>query len=79
MESDYVLPNFESETFVVLYNPAHRWYYMKDQGQDDVLLIINFDSERDIRVPHSAFTLDDTESVPQARESFEIKVIVSDS
>lgn len=45
VESDYIYQNLESENFMVRANKAHRWYYMKDQSQDDVLIITNFDSK----------------------------------
>lgn len=44
MESDHVYPDFESETYVGLYNDNHRWFYLKDQRKDEVLLITNYDS-----------------------------------
>lgn len=45
VESDYIYPNFEGENFMVKASEAHRWYYMKEQDQDDVLIITNYDSE----------------------------------
>lgn len=42
---DYVLPNFESESYCVKFNANHRWYYKSDQTENDVLLILNCDSK----------------------------------
>lgn len=49
VESDYIYPNFEGENFMVKANAAHRWYYMRDQGQNDALIITNYDSESGCR------------------------------
>lgn len=49
VESDFIYPNLESETYAVLYNPSHRWYFMKDQCSDDLLMITNFDSKTNTR------------------------------
>lgn len=52
VESDFITPNFEGETFCVSFNPSHKWYYMKDQGRQDVLVLSNFDSETGLRKYH---------------------------
>ncbi|KAF2655409.1 amidase signature enzyme [Lophiostoma macrostomum CBS 122681] len=77
IESDFIYPNFESETFMVFPNVAHKWYYMSEQCRDDVLLLVNFDSEKNIRVPHSGFELPPDMRVSRLRESFEMRVIVT--
>lgn len=42
---DHIYPDFESETYCVLHNNGHRWYYISDQRRDEVLLMTNYDSE----------------------------------
>jgi len=49
VESDFIYPNFESETFCVSFSPSHKWFYMKDQGRNDILVLSNFDSETGLR------------------------------
>jgi hypothetical protein len=44
VESDYIYPNFESESYQVLYEPTHRWYYVSKQERSEFLLITNYDS-----------------------------------
>lgn len=92
VESDYIYPNFEGENYIVKANEAHRWYYMKEQDQDDILIITNYDSETGNRksfsslrifclftiigVPHSGFQLPPDERVTRLRESFEMRIVV---
>lgn len=44
IESDYIYPNFESESYQVLYEPSHRWNYFSKQERNEILLITNYDS-----------------------------------
>lgn len=44
VESDYVYPNFESESLLVKRSVNHNWYYMSEQTKDELLIITNFDS-----------------------------------
>ena len=53
IKSDYVYPNFESESFVVKHSPVHRWYYLGDQNRDEILLITNYDSKLGLRTASS--------------------------
>jgi len=45
---DYVLPNFDSESYLAKFNPNHRWYYKSDQTENDLLIIMNCDSKSGI-------------------------------
>ncbi|KAI0105433.1 hypothetical protein GGR51DRAFT_187708 [Nemania sp. FL0031] len=72
---DYVLPNFESESYCVKFNANHRWYYKSDQTENDVLLILNCDSKTGIRTPHTGFLLPDVKPGIRTRENFDAKMI----
>ncbi|OJD27087.1 hypothetical protein ACJ73_01527 [Blastomyces percursus] len=76
IESDHIYPDFESETYCVLHNTDHRWYYLSDQTKDEVLLITNYDSQTHRRVPHTGFQMPSSNGVTRARESLELKVVV---
>jgi hypothetical protein len=43
--SDSVLPHRVAETFNLLNSKQHRWYYLKDQMPDEVLVFKSFDSK----------------------------------
>jgi hypothetical protein len=73
-----IYPNRKGETYAVLPNPAHKWYYKYAQRPDEVTLIKCFDSTTDgraRRVPHSAFT-NPAEEDKQPRESIEVRALV---
>jgi hypothetical protein len=77
--SDLVYPHRVGETYQVLHNPAHRWYYVPDMQPDEALLLKCFDSKTDGRArfaPHSAFS--DPTAPPDAapRESIEVRTLV---
>lgn len=75
--SDQVYPDRKGETYVVTYNPAHRWFYLPEMQTDEALLIKCYDSETDVArfVPHSAFADPTTPADAPARESIEIRTI----
>lgn len=73
-----VYPDRVGETLTVLPNENHRWFYLKEQQPDEVLLIKCFDSKTDgraRRVPHSAF-VDESTINEEARESIEVRSLV---
>lgn len=77
--SDLVYPHRVGETYSVLYNPAHRWYYVPEMRADQTLFIKCSDSKTDGRarsVPHTSFT--DPSTPPDAfpRESIELRTLV---
>jgi hypothetical protein len=77
--SDLVYPNRVGETYQVIYNPAHQWFYVPEMRADEALLLKCFDSKTDGRArfaPHSAFT--DPTAPPDAprRESIEVRALV---
>jgi len=76
VESDHIFPDFQSETYCVLHNDHHRWYYLSSQTRDEVLLITNYDSETNKRVPHTGFKMPSSEEAARVRESLEIRMVV---
>ena len=77
--SDLVYANRIGETYSVVFDPEHRWYYAPQMRADEALLLKCYDSRTDGRArfaPHSAFT--DPTAPPDAppRESIEIRALV---
>ncbi|KAM7184786.1 hypothetical protein V8F33_012785 [Rhypophila sp. PSN 637] len=71
-------PPKEGEIFAVRASSEHRWYYLRQQTPEEVLLIKCFDSETDgraRRVPHTAFVNREYEDMPE-RESIEVRALV---
>jgi hypothetical protein len=65
------------ETYIVRYNPAHRWFYAPQMRQDETMLIKCYDSERRVArfVAHTAFADPTTAADALPRESIEIRTI----
>ncbi|RKU41361.1 hypothetical protein DL546_002423 [Coniochaeta pulveracea] len=66
------------ESFTVLPNPRHRWFYKYRQTPDEVMLIKCFDSDESVparRAPHTAFA-DPDELDKEDRESIEVRTLV---
>jgi hypothetical protein len=77
--SDLVYPNRVGETYSVLFDPAHRWFYVPRMRADEALLLKCYDSRNDGRArfaPHSAFTDPTTPAHAPPRESIEIRALV---
>lgn len=79
MEDDLVEPRHRGDVHSVLYNVAHRWYYVQAMQPDEFLLLKCFDSRVDGRArftPHTAF---ENPACPRdfvARESIEVRTLV---
>jgi hypothetical protein len=65
------------ETYIVKYNPAHRWFYAPAMRADETMFIKCYDSRRDVArfVAHSAFADPTTPPDAPPRESIEIRTI----
>jgi hypothetical protein len=77
--SDLVYPNRVGETYSVLFDPGHRWFYAPEMRVDEALLLKCYDSNGDGRArfaPHSAFTDPTTPPNALPRESIEIRALV---
>jgi hypothetical protein len=76
--SDLVYQNRVGETYNVLFNPAHRWHYVKEQRPDEVLLLKCYDSREDVArfAPHTSFIVPDVPPGAPTRESIELRTLV---
>ena len=48
LSSDNILPHKVTETYNVVYNERHEWYYLKDQMPDEILVFKSFDSKEGV-------------------------------
>jgi hypothetical protein len=69
-------PHRVGETYQLLHNPAHRWFYYPRMQRDEALVFKTYDSAADGRarfVPHTSF--DDPSAPPDAppRRSIEVR------
>jgi hypothetical protein len=77
--SDLVYPHRVGETYSVTYNPAHRWFYLKEMATDEALLLKCYDSATDGRArftPHTAFNDPTAPADAPPRESIELRTLV---
>lgn len=77
LAASVVKPTGRSETWTVMSNSAHRWFFKNEQQPDEVVLIKCFDSDTSVarRVPHSAFKDGDRDEAPN-RQSIEVRALV---
>ncbi len=76
--SDLVYRNRVGETYNVLFNPDHRWHYVKEQRPDEVLLLKCYNSRDDVArfAPHTSFIVPDAPVGAPTRESIELRTLV---
>jgi hypothetical protein len=77
--ADLIYPHRVGETYSVTYNPAHRWFYLKEMVTDEALLLKCYDSKLDGRArftPHSAFNDPISPADAPPRESIELRTLV---
>jgi len=71
------VPERTADSYVVRYNPAHRWCYFRDMTPDEALIFVTNESDpqRPHHIPHTAF--DDPGCPPGTipRSSVEIRVV----
>ncbi len=81
--SDFVVserryPNRVGQTYVIKYNPRHKWYWLPRQAREEALVFKVYDSAQDGRARWTAHTaFDDPTAPPNARprESIEIRTL----
>jgi hypothetical protein len=77
--SDLVYPDKVGETYALVFNPRHRWYYFPRMTPDEYLLLKIYDSAGDPIARLSAHTaFDDPTSPPdaRARRSIELRSLL---
>jgi len=77
--SDLVYPDKVGETYALVFNPRHRWYYFPRMTPDEYLLLKIYDSAGDSIARLSAHTaFDDPTSAPNApaRRSIELRSLL---
>jgi hypothetical protein len=75
--AEMVEDGYKGESWVVRWNPEHRWYFKRNLGTEEVLLIKCFDSEVGVarRALHSAFE-DEACRDEESRQSIEVRCLV---
>ncbi|KKZ61378.1 hypothetical protein EMCG_03984 [[Emmonsia] crescens] len=78
--SDNIYPHVIRETYNVIFNGRHKWYYLEDQQPDEVLVFKGFDTHATrghARLcPHASFTDPLAPATARPRESFECQSVV---
>ncbi len=77
--SDLVYRNRVGQTYSVRYRPQHRWFYVPEMRNDEVLLLKCYDSATDGRArfaPHTAFADPTMPEDALPRESIELRTFV---
>jgi hypothetical protein len=76
--SDLVYPNRVGETYNVLFSPAHRWHYIRQQAPDEVLLLKCYDSRTDAArfAPNRSFLEQDVPADAPRRKRIELRTLV---
>ncbi|GJL81575.1 MAG: methyltransferase [marine bacterium B5-7] len=72
IQKDDLIP--EKGTFMIAFNPHHRWYYYPEMRTEEIVLFKTFDSATDGRAryaPHGSFEHPDTPPDVPARQSAE--------
>jgi len=75
--TDLIYPDRVGETYSILANPRHRWFYFPHMGREEVVLIKCFDSDsgRARFSAHTAFEDPTTPADAPPRESIEIRTL----
>jgi hypothetical protein len=77
--SDLVYRERVGETYSVIWNPAHRWYYAPEMRTDEALLLKIADTSTKVAarfMPHTGFTDPTTPPDAVPRESIELRTLV---
>lgn len=77
LPSELIFPHRRGETYVLAHNPAQRWYYIRDLGVDETILIKCWDADEAVArfAPHSGFEDPTTPAGTPPRESIEFRTI----
>ncbi|MFT4564332.1 MAG: hypothetical protein ACI9BW_004095 [Gammaproteobacteria bacterium] len=75
VETDLIYDDRVGEIYNITFNQNHRWYYYRHMVGDDVLMITNFDSDRQMTVPHTGFSDPSAPASAPPRKSIEVRVV----
>ena len=80
MSNDIVYPDRRGQTYAVLHDAAHRWYYFAGQTRDEVTVFVHYDSARALDTvtgacPHTAFEHPQTPVGATPRQSIELRAL----
>ncbi|KAI0147059.1 hypothetical protein GGR57DRAFT_264726 [Xylariaceae sp. FL1272] len=64
------------ESYQVLYNPTQEWWYLSNQGADEILVFKGADSKASGAVPHGSFRDPRCPVDEPKRESVEFRILV---
>lgn len=79
MICDLIYADRVTETYSVIHNADHRWYYYPRMRADEALVFKGYDSDRGARTrftPHTAFEDPTVPADRLARESIEVRALV---
>ncbi|KAK4221670.1 hydroxylase/desaturase CTB9 [Podospora fimiseda] len=80
MEVERVLPDQIQRAYYLKHQPYHRYFYMSDQGPDEVALFTSWDLKKGHQTaeisPHGAASFWDVNYLDHPRESIEVRLIV---
>jgi hypothetical protein len=77
--ADLIYRHRVGETYQVIYNPAHRWFYVPEMRTDEALLLKCFDTRTDGTArfaPHTGFVDPTTPADAPPRQSIEVRTLV---
>ncbi|KAK0522922.1 hypothetical protein OC835_006418 [Tilletia horrida] len=67
---------WNGQTYVIHYNSDHKWYYYAGLPTDKAILLQCYDSQSDIRTPHTAFSDPTVDKDAEPRWSVEVRTLV---
>ena len=79
VETDQVFPNRTGEIYHISFSENHKWYWVSEMKNDEVLFLKGWDSvdsEKIKYTPHGAFELPDQNNNNPPRESIEARVFL---
>ncbi|RWA10866.1 hypothetical protein EKO27_g4236 [Xylaria grammica] len=80
--ADRVTPDFAVELYYLKYNANQRWYWLRHQSPDELMVFVNYDSRcrmdtsHWMTCPHAAFSDPDCPEGRPQRESIELRLVV---
>lgn len=73
--SELRYPTWTGETLAVYPNSNHKWYYLSNMTIDETIFLKCYDSETEVKTPHTAFKDPTTPPDAEPRWSIEVRVL----